>query len=200
MIVFIDCISFLLTLLFLLLLLVSVNQFDYFLLKAITIPCMVKKKLGWNALVMGLRVWYSVRAWDGIFSDGTIGKEIQANRLDKAYHDYALMLAPPPKEIMVRILEHHDRDKAYTPGVKLTGESEYRKTIMNKVTPYWKCDSGGDYRECVANVFAAHHKRMRQREERVKQTSGTQTFSRVTTGSPCSFRLSIRTSCGARSM
>jgi hypothetical protein len=42
---------------FLLLLLLLVNQFDYFLLKATTVPYIAKKKLGWNAPVMGLRAW-----------------------------------------------------------------------------------------------------------------------------------------------
>jgi hypothetical protein len=78
----------------LLLFLRTENQFDYFLVKAMTLPCMTSKKTFWNALVTGLR-GCSVRAWDDIICDGAITKEVQANHIARNYHVYLLLIGPP---------------------------------------------------------------------------------------------------------
>jgi hypothetical protein len=122
------------------------NQFDYFLMKATTVPCMTSMKTIWNALVMGLRSWYSVRAWDDIICDGMITKEVQANHIERNYHMYR------------RLLEHHDPHKSHGPGVKHTGDLKYLKWIINQVSPFYKCGSGGDFHKCVGTVPAAHHR------------------------------------------
>jgi hypothetical protein len=68
-----------------------------------------------------------------------------------------LLLLGPPIYIFSRLPEHHYPHKSYGPGVKHRGAMEYRKRIINKVAPFWKCGFGGNFHKCLGNVLAAHH-------------------------------------------
>jgi succinate dehydrogenase hydrophobic anchor subunit len=78
----------------------TVNQFDFFLSRATTVPCKNSKKKFWNCFVSSLLAWCSVHAWDGLIGYSTISKEIQMNHLDRNYNKYLFLLAPlPPRHL-----------------------------------------------------------------------------------------------------
>jgi hypothetical protein len=135
------------------------------------VPCKNSKKKFWNSFVSSLRAWCSVRAWDDLLGDGTISKAIQMNHLDRNYNKYLFLLGPP-RDIYIRLSEHHDGKKTYTPGVKHAGAREYRKRMINTIAPYWKCGSGGDFHECVANVIGAHHRQKADKENKKSHAKG----------------------------
>jgi hypothetical protein len=83
-----------------------------------------------------------------------------------------LLLLGPPIDVFSRLLEHHYPHKAYGPGVKYRGDMEYRKSIINQVTPFWKYGSGDDFRECVDNILAAHHRASSVEENLAQQKKG----------------------------
>jgi hypothetical protein len=69
-------------------------------------------------------------------------------------------------------LEHHDGKKTYKPGVKHADARGYRKRMINTIAPYWKCGSGGDFHECVANVLGAHHHQKADKENKKSHVIG----------------------------
>jgi hypothetical protein len=85
------------------------------------------------------------------------------NHLDRNYHKYLFLLGPP-RDIYIRLSEHHDVKKTHTPGVKHAGAREYRKRMINTIAPYWKCGSSGDFHERVVNVLEAHHRQKADKE------------------------------------
>jgi hypothetical protein len=93
------------------------------------------------------------------------------NHLDRNYNKYLFLLAPP-RDIYIRLSEHHDGNKTYTPGIKHAGAREYRKRMINTIAPYWKCASGGDFHECVVNVIGAHHRQKADKENKKSYAKG----------------------------
>jgi hypothetical protein len=52
------------------------------------------------------------------------------------------------------------------------GAREYRKRMINTIAPYWKCGSGGDFPECVANVLGANHHQKADKENLKSHAKG----------------------------
>jgi hypothetical protein len=44
--------------------------------------------------------------------------------------------------------------------------------MINTIAPYWKCGSGGDFHECVANVLGSHHRQKADKENLKSHTKG----------------------------
>jgi hypothetical protein len=58
----------------------TVNQFDFFLLKATLVPCKTTKNKFENCFVSSLCAWCNVCVWDELIGDVTIMKEVQMNQ------------------------------------------------------------------------------------------------------------------------
>jgi hypothetical protein len=44
--------------------------------------------------------------------------------------------------------------------------------MINTTAPYWNCGSGGDFHECVVNVFGAHHRQKADTENLKSHAKG----------------------------
>jgi hypothetical protein len=78
----------------------------------------------------------------------------QTNRCDRYYYKY-ISLVGPPKEVMIRLHQHHSKNSVYTGMAKWKGAKEYRKLMVNKVCLFWVHGSGRDFHQCLANSVAA---------------------------------------------
>jgi hypothetical protein len=76
------------------------------------------------------------------------------NRCDRYYYKY-LSLLGPPKEVMIRLHQHHSKTSIYTGMTKCKGAKEYRKETVNKVCPFWVHGSGKDFHQCLANALTS---------------------------------------------
>jgi hypothetical protein len=128
-----------------------VNQCNFWLSKITKAPL---AKNQWNSLTSGIRQWASVRAWEDMTGEGEKREVDQINHCDRYYYKY-LSLLDPPKEVMIRLHQHHSKNSVYTGMTKWKGAKEYIKEMVNKVCPFWVHGSGGDSHQCLANALAA---------------------------------------------
>jgi hypothetical protein len=146
-----------------------VNQlFNFWLSKITKVP---PAKNQWNSLTSGIRQWDSVRAWEDVMGKGEKRYVDQINRCGRYYYKYISLLGPP-KEVMIRLHQHHSKTSVYMSMAKWKGAHEYRREMINKVCPFWVHGSGGDFHQCLKNALTAACRRKANKENAYKRANG----------------------------
>jgi hypothetical protein len=147
---------------------ILVNQFDFWLSKITKVPL---AKNQWNSLIYVIHQRTSVGAWEDMTGEGEKREVDQINRCDRYYYKY-LSLLGTPKEVMIRLHQHHSKNSVYIGMAKWKGAKEYILEIVNKVCPFWVHGSGGDFHQCLANALAAAWRRKTNKENADKRAKG----------------------------
>jgi hypothetical protein len=112
---------------------ILVNQIHFWLSNKITKVPLAKHQ--WNSLTSGIRQWASVRAWEDITGEGEKREVDQINHRDRYYYKYISLLGPP-KEVIIRLHQHHSKNSVYTGMAKWKGAKESRKEWLTRCDPF----------------------------------------------------------------
>jgi hypothetical protein len=171
-----------------------VNQFNFWLSKITNVSL---GKTQWNSLTSGISQLASVCTWEDMKGEGEKREVNKLNRCDIYYYRY-LSLSGPPKEVMIRLHQHHSTTSVYTGMSKCKGAKDYIHQMVNKVCPFWVHGSRGYFHQCLENALAATWRRKSNKENADKQEKGKSPkkdprLFRIASGIMCCMPFSIHT-------
>jgi hypothetical protein len=129
----------------------DIGKFDFWLEN---ITQVYHQKTPHNQTVVGMRQHCCISALQYLIMEGEQHAPDQFNHMDRHYERHLDDIGAP-REIWMRLSEHHKKVSKWFGEQKLKAAREYRKDLVNKATPNWYCGSGGDFHECFTNCTHA---------------------------------------------
>jgi hypothetical protein len=121
----------------------DICQFDFWLANITQIS--QQKKLH-NQTVVGMGHHCCISALQDLIMEGEQHAPDQFNHTNRHYERHLDDLGAP-REIWMRLSEHHKKGSKWTDEQKLRAAREYRKDLVNKAAHHWYCRSSGDFHE-----------------------------------------------------
>jgi hypothetical protein len=129
----------------------DIGQFNFWLENITQVSH--QKKLH-NQTVVGMRQHCWISALQDLIMEGEQHAPDLFNHMDRHYERHLDDIGGP-REIWMRLSEHHKKGSKWFGKKKMKAAREYRKDLVNKASPHWYCGSGGDFNECFTNCTHA---------------------------------------------
>jgi hypothetical protein len=129
----------------------DICQFDFWLANITQVS---HQKNVHNQTVVGMRQYCCISALQDLIMEGEQHASDQLNHMDRHYERHLDDIGAP-REIWMRLSEHHKKGSKWFGEQKLKAAREYRKYLVNTAAPHWYCGSGGDFHVFLTNCIHA---------------------------------------------